>query len=402
MTKKRQQAGRGAPPAAGGDTPPPPSPPVESTTPAAKAKAKAKPNPSPGKARGKTAAAAPPAPPKAAPKAKKPKKPPSKHAAARAARRPKAFPKPVISTAPPERAYDAAIAKQLQALAGQGTVPETAATYMAMTTEELFRIYGEAWASGCAVGEIKVDQVIAERATGRDARFDDQGRLLSAEVKADPTLALFLRKRIEAQRRHDRVTSSMDWAKVHPAERPPGLQVQERRPGDRRVFRGKYTAAIADEIINRLVAGEYLVEIAAAPHLPDYRTILYWAAAPETYPKFASDFACAREAQIEALIANGSRVLLNPQVEAVVTVSTGPDGETVTVQKSLGVAHARAIAEYNLKAAAILNGGRIRSKVAMARLEAEYGQEEEAALEDDDAPVEGSWIVMKDGGSPDR
>ncbi len=58
-----------------------------------------------------------------------------------------------------------------------------------------------------------------------------------------------------------------------------------------------FTQAIADELCERLEAGEAIKKICADAHMPDWRTLRRW---KRKYPEFAAQYALAREASAEA------------------------------------------------------------------------------------------------------
>lgn len=59
-----------------------------------------------------------------------------------------------------------------------------------------------------------------------------------------------------------------------------------------------YTAEIADDILERLAAGESLVKICSGDEMPGLRTVMRWAA--ENHD-FGTEYARAREAQAEVM-----------------------------------------------------------------------------------------------------
>lgn len=70
-----------------------------------------------------------------------------------------------------------------------------------------------------------------------------------------------------------------------------------------------YSQAVADEIIERLSAGEPLAQICRDDHMPAVRTVSGW---KESHPNFAADFARARDEGYDAIAADSLRIVDEP------------------------------------------------------------------------------------------
>lgn len=87
--------------------------------------------------------------------------------------------------------------------------------------------------------------------------------------------------------------------------------ISTRRPG-----KPDYTPEIAEEICERLMCGETLIEICEDPAMPAYRTVHHWLA---RFPSFGPMYAHAREVQAHHFADENIIIAKTPQMGEVIT-----------------------------------------------------------------------------------
>jgi hypothetical protein len=109
-----------------------------------------------------------------------------------------------------------------------------------------------------------------------------------------------------------------------------------------------YTVELAQEICDRLSAGEPLAWICEAEHMPSVRTVSDW---KQAHDDFSANFARARDEGFDAIAANVKRTAETPMMGERVEIERDKDGNERVIKRVREdmTAHRRLIVETNLK-----------------------------------------------------
>lgn len=121
----------------------------------------------------------------------------------------------------------------------------------------------------------------------------------------------------------------------------------------------KYTKAIADEICERLSAGEPLAQICRDDHMPAYRTVSDW---KEAHEDFSADFTRAREAGFDQIAMDCLAIADNTDNDTKLVGAEGEERETANTE---WISRSKLRVETRLKLLAKWDPKRYGDKVAL-------------------------------------